>query len=138
MIDEFLQRLKKRNEKYYPGNSYLFPCPGNPHGIIGLRATYKLHQDLCRTLKIPIDKEIIKGPHAFRRTHESEILSSGGSSEMTGRIYGNSPRTIAKHYELFSESRAAAPYIEKLQEHLFSPKEKNEKSEKNEETPETA
>ena len=134
MIQGFLERLLERNKIYYPDSPYLFPNPENPHGIIRLRDTYEFHMMLCKSLEIPINKSFVKGPHAFRRTHESEILSSGGSKEMAGRVYGNTPRTIAMHYEMAAESKAAAPYIEKLQNELFSLPEKSEKSEKIKET----
>ena len=130
MIQAFLERLLERNRTYYPDVPYLFPNPEKPHGIIRLHDTYDFHRMLCKSLEIPINKNFIKGPHAFRRTHESEILNSGGSKEMAGRVYGNTPRTIAMHYEMTAESKAAAPYIEKLQKELFSLPEEPEKSEK--------
>ena len=65
------------------------------------------------------------------------FLDAGGSREGAGRVYGNTAKTIMQNYELANDAKSAAPYIEEVQNRLFS-SEKVKKVNEHEETPETA
>lgn len=130
MIREFLNRLLERNREYYPDSKYLFPDKKEPLGIIRLRATYDFHHALCESMGIDTNNKLVKGPHAFRRSHETEFMSHGGSIEAAGRVYGNTPRTISNHYEIAAESKAAAPIIEEVQKNIFQKSNESNKNSK--------
>ena len=125
MIHEFLDRLKKRNSLYYPDHELLFPSPGREYDMIRPGSLYQFHLLMCKSPekdfeKIPVIPGVIRGPHAFRRTHESGIMDAGGSRELAGKVYGNTEQAILQHYELSASADAAAPLINQVQCRIFS------------------
>ncbi len=135
MIHEFLDRLKKRNNVYYPGHELLFPSPGREYDMIRPGSLYQFHLLMCKRPenedeKIPVIAGVIRGPHAFRRTHESGVMDAGGSRELAGKLYGNTEQAILQHYELSASADAAAPLINQVQHRIFAAKpEKSNESE---------
>lgn len=98
-LSEFLERLKERNEKYYPDSNYLFPSKYSKNGVITNRAVYDVYRDLCDELGIEkINNEVIRGPHSFRRNSITSFINNGGSIEMAAILHGNSPDVIKKNY----------------------------------------
>lgn len=95
----FLQKLKERNEKYYPDSNYLFPSNRTENGVITNRAVYEVYDHLCEKLGIEkINDEVIRGPHSFRRNAITSFINNGGSIEMAAATYGNSPEVAKKNY----------------------------------------
>jgi hypothetical protein len=74
---------------------------------------------ICKTLGIPIDKDIPKGTHSFRRNHQSSFIEEGGSIELAGSVYGNHSRATENNYLLKINSQAAASIVDKTHEKLF-------------------
>ena len=86
IIQEFLDRLAlvSTDEKLFPN--------------INNNVVYKQYSRMCKRLGIKISREMIKGPHSFRRNGITNICNNGGSMEMAASLYGNSPLSISKHY----------------------------------------
>ena len=98
MEQEFLSRLWKVHETYYPDSPYLFPAH-NENGRITNDTVYQFHRRMLRKLNIPVSREFMRGTHAFRRTRISQAAAaSNGNLQMVSLIYGNSPETIRNHY----------------------------------------
>jgi integrase len=95
---EFLERLWKVHELYYPDSPYLFPAK-NKNGRITNDTVYQFHRRMLQKLRIPVSRECMRGTHAFRRTRISEAAAaSNGDLQMVALLYGNSPETIRSHY----------------------------------------
>ena len=95
---EFLERLKAIDEKYYPDNPYLFPAESE-NGCISNDTVYQFFHRMCTRLDIPVTRDCVRGTHAFRRNAITEVVNiSGGNVVMAAQMFGNSPETIRKHY----------------------------------------
>ncbi len=118
MLD-YLKRLHENNEIYHPGSKYLFPDKNEPLGCITMNVTYRAHKYACKELGIPIDKEFLKGTHAFRRVHETTFLEKGGSLDLASKVYGNSPRVVEDNYMLAVNAESSLQYIQSIHDSLF-------------------
>lgn len=94
-ISEFIDRLSQ-----ITGNSkYLFPNDANPTGIISNAAPYKFYQRMCKNLGIELTRDVIKGPHSFRRIGITKVTNSPkGNIEMASILYGNSVYSATRNY----------------------------------------
>lgn len=119
MLQDFLERLKANNAIYHPDSEFLFPDETKPLGCITPHVTYRAHRKICKKLNVPVDKDVIRGTHAFRRVHQTSFIEEGGSQELAAKIYGNSPETMERNYILKINSSLSAPIIDKTHEKLF-------------------
>lgn len=95
---EFLERLWKVHEEYYPKSPFLFPGD-TKCGCISLKTVGCLHERICKKLGITVSNEYRKGPHSFRRNRITEIVNrTNGNAVLAAQMYGNSPETIRKNY----------------------------------------
>lgn len=95
---EFLERLKKIDDEYYPHSPFLFPAESK-NGCITNNMVYQYFHRLCHRIGIPVSRECIRGTHAFRRTAITEVVNnSNGNFVLTAQMFGNTPETIRKHY----------------------------------------
>lgn len=95
---EFLERLKAIDEKYYPDSPFLFPAESE-NGCISNDTVYQFFHRMCVRLDIPVTRDCVRGTHAFRRNAITEVVNiSGGNVVMAAQMFGNSPETIRKHY----------------------------------------
>lgn len=97
-LKDFLGRLKKMHQQYYPDSSYLFPNRENSAPITN-RAVYLVYRNICQKLGISKESNIIKGPHSFRRNViNSLVKSSGGNIYLASALLGHSPQVAEKNY----------------------------------------
>lgn len=97
-IQEFLERLKWVHDRYYPKSEFLFPSD-TELGCITNNHVYNFFRRICKKLNITIDKEVIRGTHAFRRTRITETINnSGGNIILASELFGNSPEVARKNY----------------------------------------
>lgn len=97
-VKDLLVRLKHVQESYYPNSKYLFPA-GTDEGVITNNVVYNFYRRAARKLNCPVQKEIIRGTHSFRRNAITTTLNaSGGDIDMVAKVYGNSPEVIRKYY----------------------------------------
>lgn len=97
-LEEFFTRLKAVHDKYYPDSEFLFPAD-NENGCITNNTVYNYFRRVCTKLNISIDKEVIKGTHAFRRTKITQFVNkSGGNLVLASELFGNSPEVARKNY----------------------------------------
>lgn len=116
---DFLKRLHENNKVYHPGSNYLFPDEEEALGCITHNLTYRAHSYACRKLDIAIDSYYRKGPHAFRRSHETAFMENGGTLDMAGHVYGNSPRVIKSNYMLSVEALKSREIVQAIHNDLF-------------------
>lgn len=97
-LNDFLKRLKERNEVYFPNSNFLFPA-NNELGTISNRAVYDVYVKLCKKLDIPRIKGIIRGPHSFRRNIITFITNAtNGNIQMAASLCGNHTEVAQKNY----------------------------------------
>lgn len=97
-IQDFLGRLKTMQDKYYPNSEYLFPS-NSKNGVITNRAVYYVYQGICEKLGIEISKDIIRGPHSFRRNAITSVVNAtNGNITLASSLFGNSPKVAKKNY----------------------------------------
>lgn len=97
-LNDFLKRLKERNEVYFPNSNFLFPA-NNELGTITNRAVYDVYVKLCKKLDIPRIKGIIRGPHSYRRNIITFITNAtNGNIQMAASLCGNHTEVAQKNY----------------------------------------
>lgn len=97
-LNDFLKRLKERNEVYFPNSNFLF-LANNELGTITNRAVYDVYVKLCKKLDIPRIKGIIRGPHSFRRNIITFITNAtNGNIQMAASLCGNHTEVAQKNY----------------------------------------
>lgn len=72
---------------------YIFPGTSED-GCLGYYAVYDHYQDACRSIGIPIQKDTIRGPHAWRRNFAKRI----GNSFISSHLLGNDQRVCESNY----------------------------------------
>lgn len=97
-LNDFLYRLKERNNKYYPDSNFLFPA-NTKLGTITNRAVYDLYVRLCDKLDIPRQEGIVRGPHSFRRNAITFVTNAtGGNIFAASTLFGNTPKVAQSNY----------------------------------------
>lgn len=97
-LNDFLKRLKVMHDKYYPDSDYLFPAT-NKNGIITNRAVYSIYQKICRKHGIIIQKDLIRGPHSFRRNAITDVVNAtNGNIIFASSLFGNTPNVAKQNY----------------------------------------
>ena len=115
-LREFLQRLRERNEQYYSDSIYLFPSNDTKNGVITNRAVYEVYDHLCEKLGIEKQKDVVRGPHSFRRNAITSFVNeSNGNFEMASAIFGNSPEIAKKNYYTGIDLEKASEILDKRQ-----------------------
>ena len=71
-LKNLLERIKEMHDKYYPNNNFLFPAD-TKNGTITNIAVYGVYRRVCNKLGIPISKDLIRGPHSFRRNAITDV-----------------------------------------------------------------
>ena len=60
---------------------------------------YNFYRRMCKKLDIPISRDLIRGPHGFRRNAITDVVErSGGNIIMAAQLFGNSPEVAKKNY----------------------------------------
>lgn len=76
---------------------YLFPAE-NENGCISINSVYNYYRRICHRTGIPIQADIIRGPHAFRRNAAERLSNAGGNAEMVAKLLGNTPTVLKNNY----------------------------------------
>ena len=97
-----LKRIIAVHKQYGIRSEFLFPrkqpVKGEPE-CISINTVYHFYHRMCARLGIELQKDVIRGPHAFRRNKADEIENSiGGSAELASRLLGNTPRVLKQNY----------------------------------------
>lgn len=111
-VADLLVRLKAVHDNYYQGSKYLFPSSKRPDRPILNHTLYNYYHTMCKSLDINIDRNIIRGPHSFRRNAITKVVNSGGDMLMASRLFGNSPRVADNNYYTGLDLSAAKNIIE--------------------------
>ena len=112
-LKEFLQRLCVMLDTYYPRTPYLFPDKTQKNGVINNNVVYRLYRSICKKLGITICRDIIKGPHSFRRNGITQVVNETGNIYLACSIYGNSPKVALSNYYTGVDNRAAIEALNK-------------------------
>lgn len=111
-IKEFLGRLKDAQHKAGYFGEYLFPAD-NELGYISNAAVYQVYRRICNRISVSVNKEVVRGPHAFRRNGITDVVKkSNGNILMASQLYGNTPSIAEKNYYLGLDMDAARQLLE--------------------------
>ena len=88
-VDELLDTIYKITG----GGIYVFPGK-NADGCLGINAVYEHYRRTCNAVGVPIQKDVIRGPHAWRRNFAERIADSG----MASHLLGNDQKVCEKNY----------------------------------------
>ena len=114
-LNDFLERLKAMHDKYYPDSKYLFPAK-NKNGVITNRAVYLVYQGICQKLGIEIQKDVIRGPHSFRRNAITDVVNAtNGNVIMASSLFGNTPDVATQNYYTGANLEKAKAILETRQ-----------------------
>lgn len=112
-LKDFLKRLKAMQDIYYPNSTYLFPS-NTKSGVITNRAVYSVYQKICIKLGIKIQKDVIKGPHSFRRNGITDVVNTtNGNITMASELFGNTPNVAKQHYYTGTDLALATEVLNK-------------------------
>ncbi|MCR4891445.1 MAG: site-specific integrase [Lachnospiraceae bacterium] len=114
-MKRFLEKLRKVHEQYHLNSVYLFPAE-TPTGTITNNTVYNLYRRICKELSIPISRELMRGPHSFRRNGITDFVNNGGDLMTASQLYGNSPVVARKNYYTGLDMENALRIIEKCNE----------------------
>jgi len=74
-------------------NIYIFPGDSDD-GCLGIYSVYAHYRRSCSAIGIPIQKDTIRGPHAWRRNFAKRM----GDSEMASHLLGNTREVCEQNY----------------------------------------
>ena len=115
-LNEFLERFFTVLDRYYPDSEYLFPA-NTETGVISNNTVYNYYGRVCKKLGIRICKEVIKGPHSFRRNAITDVVNSTGNLILASALFGNTPPVAKNNYFTGINDEAA---VEALNKRKFS------------------
>ena len=111
-VRDILSRLKDCHERNGIKNEYLFPADSE-NGVITNNTVYNFYRRMCASLDIPIQKDIIKGTHSFRRNAITRVVNnSGGNVILASQLFGNSPNVAMNHYYTKADEEQALRALE--------------------------
>ena len=97
-LRQILEKLLAVHRKNNINSEYLFPAQSQT-GVITNNAVYNFYRRMCKKLDIPISRDLIRGPHGFRRNAITDVVErSGGNIIMAAQLFGNSPEVAKKNY----------------------------------------
>lgn len=73
--------------------TYIFPSDSD-NGCLGIYSVYAHYRRSCSAIGIPIQKDTIRGPHAWRRNFAKRM----GNSEMASHLLGNTRQVCEQNY----------------------------------------
>ena len=111
-IKDILSRLWKCHELNGIESEYLFPAKSD-NGVITNNTVYNFYRRMCQALGIPIQKDLIKGTHSFRRNAITKVVNNtGGNVILASQLFGNSPDVALKHYFTKADEEQARKALE--------------------------
>lgn len=80
----------------------------------GSRSVYNVYRKLCQKLNIPVTKEIIRGPHSFRKNAITYVTNAtNGNIIMAASLFGNTPDVSSKNYYLGADLETSKSILDK-------------------------
>ncbi len=111
-IKDILSRLRKCHELNGMESEYLFPARSD-NGVITNNTVYNFYRRICKALDIPIQRDLIKGTHSFRRNAITKVVNNtGGNVILASQLFGNSPEVAMKHYFTKADEEQARKALE--------------------------
>ena len=111
-IKDILSRLWKCHELNGIESEYLFPAKSD-NGVITNNTVYNFYRRMCKALDIPIQRDLIKGTHSFRRNAITKVVNNtGGNVILASQLFGNSPDVALKHYFTKADEEQARKALE--------------------------
>ncbi len=111
-ITDILERLRKNHEQNGIKSDYLFPAKSE-NGVITNNTVYNFYRRMCKSLDIPIQKDLIKGTHSFRRNAITKVVNNtGGNVILASQLFGNTPNVALKHYFTKADEEQARKALE--------------------------
>jgi integrase len=96
-VQEVIDELKKVHQRLGLRSCCLFPDSKTETGILTLNSVYHVHTYCCEHSGIETNKDIIRGPHAFRR-NLATALRENGSVDIAAGLLGHTPSVDDSFY----------------------------------------
>ncbi len=96
-LRKLILAIYKVHTEYGLNSPFLFPAD-NENGCISINSVYNYYRRICRRTGIPIQADIIRGPHAFRRNAAERLSNAGGNAEIVAKLLGNTPTVLKNNY----------------------------------------
>lgn len=90
------------------GSTYVFPGKV-ADGCLGINAVYEHYRRSCDAVGVWIQKDRIRGPHAWRRNFAKRL----GNSYISSHLLGNDQRVCEKNYSDAIDFEEAREQLEK-------------------------
>lgn len=111
-VQDILARLRACHERKGIESKYLFPAD-SANGVITNNTVYNFYRRMCKSLDIPIRKDLIKGTHSFRRNAITKVVNNtGGNVILASQLFGNTPNVALKHYFTKADEEQARRALE--------------------------
>lgn len=95
---------------YEISGSGIYVFPGEiADGCLGINAVYKHYTRACSAVGVPIQKDIIRGPHAWRRNFAKRL----GNSYLSSHLLGNDQKVCEENYSDAIDFEEAREQLEK-------------------------
>jgi integrase len=115
-LKDFFSRLKAVTDEYFHGTTHCFPDLKTKSGVITNNIVYSFYVRMCNKLNITICKDMIRGPHSFRRNGITKVSNTpGGNIMIASVLYGNSPQSASSHYYSGVDLQTAKQLLESNQ-----------------------
>lgn len=88
--------------------TYIFPGEA-ADGCLGINSIYKHYTRACAAIGIPIQKDVIRGPHAWRRNFAKRL----GNSYLSSHLLGNDQKVCEENYSNAIDFAEALAELEK-------------------------
>ena len=88
--------------------TYIFPGEA-ADGCLGINSIYKHYTRACAAIGVPIQKDIIRGPHAWRRNFAKRL----GNSYISSHLLGNDQKVCEENYSNAIDFAEALAELEK-------------------------
>ena len=97
-IEDRMHTQEEMHDKCYPNSNFLFPAD-TKNGTITYYAVYGVYRRVCDKLGLPILKDLIRGPHSFRKNAITDVANAtNGNMVMASSLFGNSPQVAISNY----------------------------------------
>ena len=111
-IKDILARLSECHKLNGIKSQYFFPAKSE-NGVISNNTVYNFYRRMCKSLGIPIQKDLIKGTHSFRRNAITKVVNNtGGNVILASQLFGNTPNVALKHYFTKADEEQARRALE--------------------------
>ena len=105
-IQEVIDGIRKVHDRLGLRSKWLFPDPKTESGVLTLDTVYYVHRYCCEHAGIEVRKDIIRGPHAYRRNVATKVRENG-SADVAAGLLGHTVQVDDSFYHMGISMEAA-------------------------------